>query len=405
MLCESAFETGENVTLTATANVGSEFVNFSGDSDCQKDEIFLSSDVNCTANFKLGSGGTPVPSAPTTSTSSGGSSWSSGSTTSTVITSHSNYNAGGSTLTDLEEIKEGGQIANATIVTEVISHGWLSNITIGAEGIVSGGIATGTIKVEGYYENFQFRGSYLTGLNGAGKIKGMLGGTIFNNSKVRGSIQNVLLAPKCSIIGGILRETIIGDPLYPALLEDLTIMSGSHLDNVSIGLQVEIGEDVTLGAGVEFVLPGVGVNNLGQMISSQTGFLSHVRTENKRHANAIKLTRYEASTLQIEEQLFVDSKHVGQLAETLIVAYHKTVTKTTSYMRVGENWKVWNGETESLEAATPYEALAERMAVPIFDGDLSELPGEFDIYSGYRLETDLSIIFNGDSPLKFSVEN
>jgi hypothetical protein len=44
------------------------------------------------------------------------------------------------------------------------------------------------------------------------------------------------------------------------------------------------------------------------------------------------------------------------------------------------------------------------MAVPIFEGDLSELLGEFTIYTGYRLETDQSIIFNGELPIEFSVE-
>ena len=342
---------------------------------------------------------TPVPSLLPTSTSSGG--WYS---CHDVITLNFNCNGGGRPLTDLEEIEEDGQVINATIVTEVINHGWLSNVTIGAEGIVSGGIATGSIKVEGYFEDFEFRGASVSGLNEAGEIQGMLGSTISNNSKVGGSIQDVFLAPDTSITGGILREIIIGDPLYPALLEDLTVVSGNYLDNVIIDPQVEIAENVTLGAGVEFVLPGVAIDKDGKMINSQTGFLSLMRTENQRHANGVKLTTVQVEELQIEEQLFVETKHVGQSAEILIVAYHKTATKTTIYMRVGESWKRWNGEIARLEAATQYEALAERMTIPIFEGDLSGLPGDFTVYSGYRLETEQSIVFNGESPLEFSVE-
>ncbi|RKZ75722.1 MAG: hypothetical protein DRQ57_06445 [Gammaproteobacteria bacterium] len=284
-------------------------------------------------------------------------------------------------------------------------EGWVSNITIGPESSLSGGIATGTVIVSGNIENVDFRGGTLSGLNEAGEIQGTLGGTIFNNSKVRGSIQDVLLAPNTSITGGILKKTIIGDSLEPALLEDLTVMSGSNLDNVIIGPNVEIAKNVTLGTGVEFVLPGVGINKDGKMISSQTGFLNRIRIKNQRHANGVKLTTVQVEELQIEEQLFVDTKHVGQSAEILIVAYHKTVTKTTSYMRVGKNWKVWNGEIARLEAATPYEALAERMTIPIFEGDLSGLPGDFTVYSGYRLETEQSIVFNGESPLKFAVKS
>ncbi|RKZ37423.1 MAG: hypothetical protein DRQ49_16240 [Gammaproteobacteria bacterium] len=260
-------------------------------------------------------------------------------------------------ITFLDEIEEGGQIVNATIETEVISQGWVSNITIGPEGSVSGGIATGTIFVSGYFESFEFRGESVSGLNEAGEIQGMLGGAIFNNSKVRGSIQDVLLAPNTSITGGILRNTLLGYPLYPALLEDLTVISGSHLDNVIIGPKVKIAKNVTWGAGVEFFLPGMGIDKDGKMTSSQTGFLSRIRTETQRHANGAKLTTVQVKELQIEEPLFVETKHVGQSAEILIVAYHKTATKTTRYMRVGENWKVWNGEIARLEAAMPYEAL------------------------------------------------
>ncbi len=186
--------------------------------------------------------------------------------------------------------------------------------------------------------------------------------------------------------------------------EELTVASGSHLDNVIIGPQVDLAENVSLGAGVEFVMPGMGIDNGGKAITSQTGFLSQIRTENQRHANGVKLTPVQVEKLQIEEQLFVETKHVRQSAELLIVAYHKTVTKTTTYMRVGENWKTWDGEIAHLEAATQYEALAEKIEVSIFEGDLSGLSGEFTVYIGYRLETEQSIIFNGYSPLEFSVE-
>ncbi len=145
------------------------------------------------------------------------------------------------------------------------------------------------------------------------------------------------------------------------------------------------------------------LSNLSE-IDTQSDFWGNIRADEKRHANGVKLTRRLASTLQIEERLFVETKHVGQSAELIIVAYHKTVSKTTAYMRVGESWKAWNGEIAHLEAATQYEHLPQKMEIPIFYGDLSGLLGEFTVYSGYRLETEQSIIFNGNSPLKFSVE-
>ncbi len=45
------------------------------------------------------------------------------------------------------------------------------------------------------------------------------------------------------------------------------------------------------------------------------------------------------------------------------------------------------------------------MTLSIFEGDLSGLPGDFIVSSGYRLETEQSIVFNGESPLEFAVES
>jgi len=73
-------------------------------------------------------------------------------------------------------------------------------------------------------------------------------------------------------------------------------------------------------------------------------------------------------------------------------------------MRVEKDWKVWDGEVGILEAAEQYDSLPEKMEVPVFEGDLTGLPGKFIVHTGYRLETDQSIIYNGDVPITFSVE-
>jgi hypothetical protein len=352
--------------------------------------VIMDSPKQCEAQFDLASEPEPepetttVPTSPTVPTYSGN--YGGVPACSTFSgTINASCNASGQTVTNLEEIEEGGQVANATIDRPIISKGWFSNGTIGKKGIVSGGIATGYLKVEGRLEDFVFVGASVTGLNEAGEMVGTLGGTIYNKSKVGGDFQNVFLAPNTSITGGILKKTITGYPLYPALLEELTVSSGTQLDNVIIGRQVELAKEVSLGAGVEFVMPGMAIDKGGKATSSQTGFLSHIRTDKKRHANGIKLTTSLASTLQIEEQLFIETKHVGQSAELLIVAYHKKPLKTTVYMRAGEKWKVWNSEFTNLEAATQYERLPKKIEVLIFEGDLSELLGELTIYSDIPL--------------------
>lgn len=278
-------------------------------------------------------------------------------------------------------------------------------MTITPEGIVSGGTATGYMTVCGRFDDFFFVGGKLIGcVNEKGDIEGTLGGMIFNNSKVGGSIQDVLLASNASLFGGALRETIIGNAVYPALLEYLTVKSGAVLDNVIIGRGVKLDKKVSLGYGVQFLTKGFGIDSFGEFITTQTHFLGTIRTQNKRHDNGAKLIRNIASTVKVETQLFIEEKHIGESAELLIVGYYKSFTRTTAYMRVEKDWKVWDGEVASLEAAEQYDSLSEKMEVPVFEGDLSGLPGEFIVYTGYRLETDQSIIYNGDVPIMFSVK-
>ena len=388
--CEQTFDIDTNVTLIPVANVGSEFLNFTGDNDCQKDKILLTSDVTCTVNFELeprtlsisgvehgtvssspggivcGSGGnqcsdsfedgemitlsitldngwlfsgwegdcdngsiellsnmncqpklvqastiiciegvncpeatlvyvnpkqyeaqfdlTPEPESepesetttptvptspkpesetttPTVPTFSGGSGGVPACSTSGIV--NSSCNAGGQTVTDLKEIKEGRQISNAIIETKVTNNGWLSNVTIGAEGIIFGGIATGYIKVEGAFENFEFRGASISGINEAGEVQGVLGGKVVLASKVDGVVENVRLAPDTQIVGNgkplvgsqknidRIGGSIIGDSQKLAILEKVHIKAKSRVSNVIVQEDVTYGEDVTF-TNVEF---------------------------------------------------------------------------------------------------------------------------------------------------------
>jgi len=315
-----------------------------------------------------------------------------------------NWNAGGQSLTDDIEIGESGSMTNAVVESQVINHGWVysSHIEMGAS--ISGGIISGSMTVEGSLTNFDFRGASINGRNEAGEIVGMLGGTIINNSKVGGYIENVLLAPNTSIWGGVLRNQIIGDANRPALLKNLKVWPGSKLDNVIIGPGVKLPKKVSLGVGVQIATQSFSINSLGNSIATETYSVETIRTSMKRQHNGVRLSQSVASSVQIESRMFVDRRHIGQAAERITVAYHQTTTTTTSYLCTGgSNWQVWDGEMGSLEAAEQYDSLPEDLEVPIFEGDLSELPGDFTVYNGYRLEDDSSITYNGDAPTQFSI--
>ncbi|RKZ41482.1 MAG: hypothetical protein DRQ41_08190, partial [Gammaproteobacteria bacterium] len=315
-----------------------------------------------------------------------------------------NWNAGGQSLTDDIEIGESGSMTNAVIESQVINHGWVysSHIEMGAS--ISGGIVSGLMTVEGSLTNFEFRGASINGRNEAGEIVGMLGGTIINNSKVGGYFEDVLLAPNTSIFGGGLRNQIIGDANRPALLRNLKVWPGSKLDNVIIGPGVKLPKKVSLGIGVQIATQSFSIDSLGNSIATETYSVETIRTSMKRQHNGVRLSQSVASSVQIKSRMFVDSKHIGQAAERITVAYHQTSTTTTSYMCTGgSNWQVWDGEMGNLEAAEQYDSLPEDMEVPIFEGDLSELPGDFTVHNGYRLEDDSSITYNGDAPTQFSI--
>ena len=153
-------------------------------------------------------------------------------------------NAKGRTITDLE-ILETGNLANAILEGTLVNHGWVSNLTITETGHLTGGKVTGYIKNQGTMKDFEFVGDFIIG--------GTLAGTLINNSEIGGYFQDVHFAPDTQLSGGYLIGNIIGDKTAPAQLEKVSIKTGSHIENVIIGADCELAENVTLGKGVRFV--------------------------------------------------------------------------------------------------------------------------------------------------------
>jgi hypothetical protein len=256
--CNHDYLSGTAVNLITRTEPGSIFAGWRG--ACHGTEgsfkVIMDSPKQCEAQFDIAP---ETPTVPTYSGSSGGSA--ACSTFSSTV--NANCNAGGLTVTDLVEIEEDGQVANATIVTKVISKGWLSNVIVGKEGFVSGGFVTGSLICHGLCVNVEFRGASLTGLDEAGNVIGTIGGNVILASKVGGVVKDIRLAPDTQIVGSGKQSggshknrdqiggTIIGDSKKPATLERVHIKTKSRVSNVIVQENVTYDEDVTF-TNVEF---------------------------------------------------------------------------------------------------------------------------------------------------------
>ncbi len=150
--------------------------------------------------------------------------------------------AKGEVVTDAT-VGERSTLSNAQLQGTIVNRGVITNVTLLPDSTLTGGVLMGEIINQGTLTNVEFAGTMLSG--------GLLWGTILNTKG--GLIKEVRLAPSAHLKGGKLQGRILGDVQEPALLEDLTILPGSDIDNVIIGENVQITEDVKFGQNVKFL--------------------------------------------------------------------------------------------------------------------------------------------------------
>ena len=165
-------------------------------------------------------------------------------------------------------------IAPTGILTDAILSGTITNLgqistaTLSADSVLTGGMISGQFTNRGTVKNVQLNNAIFTGGTFAGQI-----------SNAQSTIQDVTLAPNTVIENGQLQGKIQGDVHYPARLNHVMILSGSYLENVILGENVQIAENVTYGDGVQQrdqtnVTPTTVINSLvqaeGQTLSTVT---------------------------------------------------------------------------------------------------------------------------------------
>jgi hypothetical protein len=263
---------------------------------------------------------------------------------------------------------------------------------------------------QGTLTNLEFRGSLMIGGTYSGTIKNTNGGTF----------RDIQLAANARLEGGKLEAVITGEPGAIALLEDVNVVRGSTLEYVKIGKTTVINPPVTMDTGVEFANQIFGLNTLadnnqteddkglavdtqGHSTMTQTRFTHTIETTAGQQPNQAKITVEEAKHIKLSSTLELDSQHVGKTAELRLIATYQPVGAPATFLiRAGDQWVAWDGDETHLQLAYSYAQLPSTLTVPIFEGDLSTLLGEFAIFIEYKL-LDGMVVNNTKSQLAFSV--
>ncbi|HID99624.1 MAG TPA: hypothetical protein EYP59_04960 [Thiotrichaceae bacterium] len=243
-------------------------------------------------------------------------------------------------------------------------------------------------------------------------------GQHFSNLVISGDItladdvvlENVQLGANTRLQGGQLQGLITGDPENPAILDNVTLLPDSHLENVVILQNSTLADTVTTGSSVLFCTPAsLGNDAQGQSVDTQACFINQLKTVSGPKRNRARLPYREAKTLSLSVTILIDPKHVNQSAELLLVAFQDNLMEKNQYTRDQDNWISWDGRISSLPtAAKPYEHLPARVEISIDNGHLTQALnnelGELTFYVGYRLN-DGTMIHNGSQPLNISLGN
>ncbi len=243
-------------------------------------------------------------------------------------------------------------------------------------------------------------------------------GQHFSNLVISGDItladdvvlENVQLGANTRLQGGQLQGLITGDPENPAILDNVTLLPDSHLENVVILQNSTLADTVTTGSSVLFCTPAsLGNDAQGQSVDTQACFINQLKTVSGPKRNRARLPYREAKTLSLSVTILIDPKHVNQSAELLLVAIQDNLMAINQYTRDQDNWINWDGLISSLPtAAKPYEHLPARVEISIDNGHLTQALnnelGELTFYVGYRL-SDGTVIYNGSQPLNISLGN
>lgn len=246
----------------------------------------------------------------------------------------------------------------------------------------------------------------------------------FNNTVLQGLYDSLVARGQVSLsdalrVGGLIEEVDIRDlqlaidstGIAEVKVMYRNLMSGSenHLRAFASGLS-GLGESyaaqVLSKQGVEDILggsasvPGSGINiGSGAAIETRAQFTMELQTTLGR---GVGMAITQQTDLVLNAKIQTDPAHVGRSARLVNVALYQPQGSRSvySYQEVSPGeWQGWSGKTQDL--AGPAVQLLSSHTQTLFSGALQNMPGYFQIYSGYCLD-DGGLIFSSQ-PLSFGV--
>lgn len=136
---------------------------------------------------------------------------------------------------------------------------------------------------------------------------------------------------------------------------------------------------------------------------TQTQFTNLVITSSGKGSKHSPLSSQEDVSLLV--YVLPDSRDVGQKVDIKIVAAYTSpqALEPSYFMRHGPSWILWDKQLSTLTSAENQPSLPQQFDIPIYEGSLKEMPGDYTVYVGYMLSNG-TLIFNGQNPLQFSIQ-
>jgi len=173
------------------------------------------------------------------------------------------------------------------------------------------------------------------------------------------------------------------------------LYDGTIIYNGTEPLQLVIGNSASYDPQID---PPTALNQ----IEATSVFQPHVYNHEDKSGNALIFDRQDG--LGVSAFVQIEPRYVGQPADILMVAEHFGTRTSTTFTRIGPQWRPWDRRAASLVPAQHYHQLPTLLEIPVYIGPLTDLPGYFHVYVGYRLLNGV-IIYNGVTPIHLTVAN